>query len=141
MIGFVYEADQDAIKEAQDRVDELRHQELLDKIDDAIDALENVKSDDNVYDYTGSQILNSYDDATAKSLYEGLKQTADISGLLDTAVAKASAENAANLATGQALSVQIGDLYLNGVQNVENLANAIIQQLPNTLLQKMYQQK
>ena len=39
LIGFVYEADQNKIKEAQDRVDELRHQETLDKIDEAIDAI------------------------------------------------------------------------------------------------------
>ena len=39
-VGFVYEADQNAIKEAQDRVDELRFQAVLDKIDEAIDAFE-----------------------------------------------------------------------------------------------------
>lgn len=139
--GFQYVADQDAIKDAQDRVDELRHQEMLNKIDDAIEALENIKSEDNVYDYTGSQVLNDYDDTTANALYKMLQSAADINGLFDTVVAKSSAENSANLATAREFSIQIGDLYLNGVQNVDGLANAIIQQLPNTLLQKMYQQK
>lgn len=138
-VGFVYEADQDAIKEAQNRVDELRHQEMLDKIDDAIEALEDMKPENNVYDYTGTQVLNDYNSVIAGELYELLQSTADISDLFNNAVAQSTQQNTANHAAKQALSIQIGDLYLNGVQSVDDLANAIIQQLPNTLLQKLYQ--
>lgn len=58
-VGFTYEADYKAIQEAQDRIDELRHQETLDKIDEAIEAIEENKKDDNVYDYTGTEQIKS----------------------------------------------------------------------------------
>ena len=69
LIGFVYEADQNKIKEAQDRVDELRHQETLDKIDEAIDAIEDNKKNDNVYDYEGNQVIKDFGSVNVQALY------------------------------------------------------------------------
>lgn len=139
MIGFVYEADQDAIKEAQDRVDELRHQEMLDKIDEAIDALEDSKAENNVYDYTGTQVLNDYNDNTASSVYDMFQNAVDPSVFANEVYTKTGSVGVPKDVLNQPLSFQIGDIRLDGVQDVESLADAIIQQLPNALFQKMYQ--
>lgn len=53
---FVYEADQKAITDAQNKLDDLRNQAILDKIDDAIDAIEDSKKTDNLYDANGNKI-------------------------------------------------------------------------------------
>lgn len=54
-VGFVYEADQDAIKEAQEALNDVYYDDILKKFDDAIDAIEDLKDDNNLYDYNGNK--------------------------------------------------------------------------------------
>ena len=56
--GFVYEADEESIRNAQNRVDDLRHQEVINGIDDAIDAIEDNKENDNIYDSQGNLLVS-----------------------------------------------------------------------------------
>lgn len=63
---FVYEANQSDIKKAQDRVDELRHNELIATLEKEIDAIEDLKKSDNVYDSLGN-LIPKYDTGTPRT--------------------------------------------------------------------------
>lgn len=142
-IGFVYEADQNKIKEAQDRVDELRHQETLDKIDEAIDAIEENKKNDNVYDYEGNQVIKDFGSVNVQALYASALENMDISGLLSSIISRSAQQNMDLLKlTGETgnspVSFTFGDLYLSGVNDTDGLAQAIVSELPNRILQRLY---
>lgn len=143
LIGFVYEADQNKIKEAQDRVDELRHQETLDKIDEAIDAIEDNKKNDNVYDYEGNQVIKDFGSVNVQALYASALENMDISGLLSSIISRSAQQNMDLLnLTGETgnspVSFTFGDLYLSGVNDTDGLAQAIVSELPNRILQRLY---
>lgn len=142
-IGFVYEADQNKIKEVQDRVDELRHQETLDKIDEAIDAIEENKKNDNVYDYEGNQVIKDFGSVNVQALYASALENMDISGLLSSIISRSAQQNMDLLKlTGETgnspVSFTFGDLYLSGVNDTDGLAQAIVSELPNRILQRLY---
>lgn len=134
--GFQYVADQDAIKEAKDRLDELRHQEMLDKIDEAIEALEDQKETDNIYDYQGIDVLKAFTGNEGSELYDLVHATTDFDKLLSDKMATVLGSN--NARGTEALSVQIGDITVQGVQNVDDFAQSIVDELPNRLIQKLY---
>lgn len=67
--GFVYEADQDAVKKAQEDLNDIYYQDVLDKFDEAIEALEDLKKDDNLYNYDFSRHRNT------KYIEKGAPQT------------------------------------------------------------------
>lgn len=142
-IGFVYEADQNKIKEAQDRVDELRHQETLDKIDEAIDAIEENKKNDNVYDYEGNQVVKDFGSVNVQALYASALENMDISGLLSSIISRSAQQNMDLLnLTGETgnppATFTFGDFYLSGVNDTDGLAQAIVNELPNRILQRLY---
>jgi TP901 family phage tail tape measure protein len=142
-IGFVYEADQNKIKEAQDRVDELRHQETLDKIDEAIDAIEDNKKNDNVYDYEGNQVIKDFGSVNVQALYASALENMDISGLLSSIISRSAQQNMDLLnLTGETgnppANFTFGDFYLSGVNDTDGLAQAIVNELPNRILQRLY---
>lgn len=136
MIGFQYEADQDAVREAQNRVDELRHQEMLDKIDEAIEALEDTKKDDNVYDYAGIDVLKAFTGGEGTKLYDFVHAVTDLDKLLADKGYNATIQTSADSAAP--MTIQIGDITLQGVQNVDAFAQSIVNELPNKLIQKLY---
>lgn len=137
MVGFVYEADQDAIRDAEERLSELQHQELLNKIDDAIDTIEENKKDDNVYDYTGTSIIKDIDSINGEELYKKVRETLNMDALLaDKAAAMEKSAIATNATTGAVF--QFGDIMLYGVQDTDSLAQSIVNELPNKIVQKMY---
>ena len=142
-IGFVYEADQNKIKEAQDRVDELRHQETLDKIDEAIDAIEENKKNDNIYDYEGNQVIKDFGSVNVQALYASALENMDISGLLSSIISRSAQQNMDLLnLTGETgnppANFTFGDFYLSGVNDTDGLAQAIVNELPNRILQRLY---
>lgn len=57
---FVYQADTNALKEAERALEEVQHNEVINKIDDVIDAIENLK-DINLYDADGNALGNAED--------------------------------------------------------------------------------
>ena len=142
-VGFVYEADPDKIQEAQDRLDDLRHQENMNKLDQIIEAIEENKKTDNVYNYEGNEVLKQFTDTVSSQLYGLLAEDADISKLFANTVGNSAAQNAEMLAgeakMKEAVSLSIGDIYLNGVNDVDAFAQSIVNELPNRLLQRLYQ--
>ena len=158
--GFYYAADETAIKEAQDRVDELKHQETLDKIDEAIDAIKENKKDDNVYNYSGTEQVKKFAkggvnvqtglvqlDGTpshaevvfnaedASKLYEMVHDSFDLRSMVMSGLTNTADQRDI---TPRNITVQIGDIRLEGVENPDDLAKAIKQNLQSAMLQALY---
>ena len=135
-LGFVYEADQSAIKDAQSKLDDIRHEETMDKIDEAIDALENLKGDKNIYDY-GANLI-PYEGTLEASLSENAAKEI-LSGLMNDGVLDILKQGAANQSTNNArtVSIAIGDVIVNEAENASDLADAIVNTLPTSILQKV----
>lgn len=137
MIGFVYEADQEAIDAAQKQVDDLMHQAKIDAIDDQIDAIEDNKENDNVWSYDGSTLLKSGDlvpDVIYSAIQEMLTAALPEEVYAQTAVAEALQTAAAPVAT----QITIGDIIISDATNAEALAKDIVNNLPNAILQEMH---
>lgn len=58
---FVYQADTNALKEAEKALEEAKYNELINKIDDWIDAMEEAKEDFNLYDADGNALGSTED--------------------------------------------------------------------------------
>ena len=69
--SFVYEVDQEALKNAQSNLEALEFDELIHSIDDAIEDLENLKPEYNLYDKDGNslneqKVINATENAADK---------------------------------------------------------------------------
>lgn len=138
LIGFTYQADQDALKDAQENLEDIIKDELLNKIDDLIDALEEKKGDYNIYDAEGNLIGTQYEIPQLGSLNEILSEyKKDIvpepfsgltSSLYDQIMSTISNANTTN-------QFNFGDINLNEINDVDTLGRAIIDLLPNAILQ------
>lgn len=138
MIGFVYEADQDAIKEAQDRVDELMHQETLNKIDEVIEAIEKGKENDNVYNYEGTDVIKNFANLTGDELYDFARSFTDIGDLLANSLDRAMSISTSADTTNAPVTISIGDIVLENVSSADDLAQRIVNELPNRIIQRLY---
>lgn len=137
MIGFVYEADQEAIDAAQKQVDDLMRQAELDAIDAEIDAIEDNKENDNVWSYDGSTLLKSgalVPDAVYAAIQEMLSSAIPEEVYTQTAVVEALRNASAPPAT----NISIGDIIISDATNAEALAKDIVSNLPNAILQEMH---
>lgn len=161
--GFKYEVDQEALQNAQERVNEIRHQETLDKIDEAIEALENQKKDDNVYDYNG-QLIKPYakggvdragglgllhgtpnhvetifNAEDGKKLYDLIHGTDNLTHELVKTFDASSLMRQINSASRTVMpSITMGDIVIEKADNVEGLANDIVKYFPNAMLKEIY---
>ena len=135
--GYVYQADQKALKDAQDRLDDVRHKETLAKIDDAIQAIEDQKKTNNIYDYSGQNVIGSFTNEQGSTLYGLIRDTAAINGMKATGMGSTS-EGYKTAGANGGVTIQIGDIVLQDVQDADTLAQELIQKLPNKVLQAMY---
>ena len=135
--GYVYENDQKALKDAQDKLDDLRHKETLAKIDDAIQAIEDQKKTNNIYDYSGQNVIGSFTNEQGSTLYGLIRDTAAINGMKATGMGFTS-EGYKTAGANGGVTIQIGDIVLQNVQDADTLAQELIQKLPNKVLQAMY---
>ena len=135
--GYVYQADQKALKDAQDRLDDVRHKETLAKIDDAIQAIEDQKKTNNIYDYSGQNVIGSFTNEQGSTLYGLIRDTAAINGMKATGMGLTS-EGYKTAGVNGGVTIQIGDIVLQDVQDADTLAQELIQKLPNKVLQAMY---
>lgn len=135
--GYVYQADQKALKDAQDRLDDVRHKETLAKIDDAIQAIEDQKKTNNIYDYSGQNVIGSFTNEQGSTLYGLIRDTAAINGMKATGMGLTS-EGYKTAGANGGVTIQIGDIVLQDVQDADTLAQELIQKLPNKVLQAMY---
>lgn len=148
-VGFVYEADQDAIDAAQKRVDELEHQQRVDEIDKEIDAIEKSKADDNIWSYDGTQLVKEPGaavDATTLVNPDGTMPDDVFSMLRNMLATTVTPEgtNAIQLHDGAVttnnevqMPMTFGDIYVTAAKNAEDLAKAIVENLPNAIIQDL----
>lgn len=143
--GFVWEADQEAIREAEEDLADKRHEETLDKIDEIIDELEDLKKIDNLYDYfanrlgtgTAADRLPNIDNSTfSAGIAAALGATA-----FDIAEKIAASPSATNVYTNTTNTTSspiiIERIEIHDVQDVDGLANAIVRELPIKITQRM----
>lgn len=141
--GFVFEADQEALRDAQESLEDVIQDELMSKLDDLIDALEESKNNSNIYDANGnllgtkyvipqldnlSQVLSNY--------YSNPNTAPSVDAIRKLFMDELVSSNTTS--SQNQVSMSIGDIILNEVNNGNDLANAIINQLPNALLQAIY---
>ena len=138
--GFVYEADQDAVKSAQDNLDSVIHNEVISKMDDIIDALEEYKDDTNVYDAMGNLLGEEYSLPNISDYSELLNLYSGSSIITDAmqAAKDAAYQQVMNSVANATNNVTIGDITVQGVDDANGLAEAIVDQLGNAVLQEMY---
>lgn len=140
--GFVWEADQDAVLEAQQNLENVVQDQLLGKIDDLIEAIEDAKADTNVYDANGVLLGEKYTLPTLGD-YSELLKTYSSSDVVTSAMADAKKAAYEQVLSGivQAQAgntIQIGDIVVQGVDSVDSLAQAILDEFPNAMLQAMH---
>lgn len=144
MVGFGFEADQQAVKEAQDKLDDVIENQLLSKMDDLIDALGDLKNDSNVYDAEGNLLGTAYsipqiDDLSAvlSNYYKNPDISPSMNGLKSLLFDRISSEVGDSI-SNRNVNLSIGDIIVNEAQNGNELANAIVDQFSSSLLQALY---
>lgn len=140
-VGFVFEQDQDALLEAQTNLESVVQDQLLDKIDDLIEAIQDSKADTNVYDANGVLLGQEYvlpDIGSYSDLLNGSKSKDVITSAMEHAKKAAYEQILKGVLNNTQTSVQIGDINIQSADNPEDLAHAIIDNLPNAILQELY---
>ena len=132
--GFVYEADQGALRDAQRTVDQIN-------IDNFIASLEESKTNDNVYDNTGNllgKLFTGLDGVDFSGYLQSVGSGNETSALLANAI-KSIDWNSIKTASGASTSVEFsGGINLYGVDNVQDLAKAINNRLSGYVTQGLY---
>lgn len=135
-IGYRYEADAEAVRDAQKELDELHHEQMMDKIDEAIDALENLKGDENIYDYDANLIPyeGNLEQHLSQSMADEILNGLQNAGILD--VLKQGVTQ--NTTSGsKSVSIAIGDVIVQEANDAGELADAIVNTLPMSIIQKV----
>ena len=141
--GFVYEADQDALRSAQENLESVIQNQLIGKIDELIEAIEDAKNDTNVYDANGVLLGSEYQLPNIASYADLLRAYSENDDVLTAAMEDARRAaydsimgSVSNIANSPVIT--IGDIVVQGVDDVEAFANAIREQFPNAILQSLY---
>ena len=147
--GFRYEVDEDALESAQEAAS--------DAITSAtINALEDQKEQQNIYGPLGERLTSgtSIVDSLGNTLvpvedklsaldfapyYQSILAGVEQSGLLTSVLNAIDMTKLLEGAIGGDINIDISGMTLNGISDTQELGNAIIQQLPNYLLQYLYQ--
>lgn len=140
--GFVYQADQDELRDAQENLENVVKDQLLGKIDNLIDALEDSKKDTNVYDANGNLLGAAYSTPELGTLTSVLANYSSRGSQVDIAALKDSFGSnfmsSISSPNDNSTAINIGDIVINEANNGNELAQAIVEQFPNALLQAMY---
>ena len=137
MRGFDYEAISEDVDAAQRTLDDLLFEKALQQLEDS-------KIDSNIYDDYGNEltpIVDTLPGLDFSSYYGSILNGNERSGLLSGNLSNLDISRLiASGAAANELSVTIeeGAISLSGVNNVNELAEAITNQLPNALLQELY---
>lgn len=136
-IGFRYEADQQAIDEAQKRVDELDYQAKIDALDKQIGDLEDAKETSNIYNYTGTTLTNGIE--VGSTAFNDMVESLINAPINTDMVSSAIVSNAdAEKKTMQSIDLKIGDIIIQKTDDADQLAKNIVDRLPDAILQEMY---
>jgi hypothetical protein len=147
--GFVYEADEDTLESAQEAASDAIYSSL-------VASLERAKETNNLYGPLGERLITAagitdmfgntlvpVEDKLSgldfapyyQSILNGVEQSGLLTSMLNTIDMTKMLENA----VGSNVSIDLSGMTLNGVNDAKELGDAIIQQLPNYLLQFLYQ--
>ncbi len=141
-VGFVWEEDRDAIQNAQEKIDQLIHQETMNKLDELIEAVENQKIDSNVYSANGTLLGKEYSLPSFvgyAELMNSLGGTNIVSSAMEQAKKAAYQQTMGNVvSSAPATTLTIGDINVHGVDSPDALAEALLAEFPNAMLQAMY---
>ena len=132
--GFHYVADEDALEDAQDAINDQMYQMV-------IDGLEKQKTNNNIYDNMGNQLLPVTDVLSGIDFtryYDTINRGSEVSSLLTSMLKSIDMPEILEGTTGGDVSIDIGDIVLNGVNDAKELGDAIIAQLPGYLVQAIY---
>lgn len=136
-IGFRYEADQQAIDEAQKRVDELDYQAKIDALGKQINDLEDAKETSNIYNYTGTALTNGIE--VGSTAFNDMVESLINAPINTDMVSSAIVSNAdAEKKTMQSIDLKIGDIIIQKADDADQLAKNIVDRLPDAILQEMY---
>lgn len=147
--GFRYEADEDALEDAQEAANDA----ILNSL---VSGLERSKENSNIYGPLGERLVS--DSGIVDSLgnvlvpvidklsslnfepyYQSIVSGAEQSGLLTSMLNSIDMAKLLEASIGGNVSIDIGNMTLNEVQNAKDLGDAIIEQLPGYLFQALYQ--
>lgn len=134
--GFNYESLESDLRDAKEALDEIIY-------DRQIEALEDAKKDSNLYDDYGNEltpITDTLGGVDLSAYYDTIKAGAENSTLLAEALSSLDVSKLIKNADAQTMNVSIesGAITLSGVNDVNSLAEAITNQLPNALMQQLY---
>lgn len=145
-VGFTYIADQDELKKAQENLEDVVHNQLIGKIDDLIDALEDTKNDTNVYDANGNLLGTAYtlpiidDYATLLSnSTTNSKAISDVMEAIKTGFIDQIMTSTGSI--GNDYNISIGDIVLEGVETPDALAEALVANFSNALVKALYDKR
>lgn len=138
--GFVYQHDENEIRKAQESLEDVVRNQLMDKLDDLIDALEDAKKNSNVYDKNGNLIGTAYSTPQLGNLSDILSNyyRNNSNTTLDIGTLRQTLGNNIIPNNSNKTSFNIGDIIINEVKNGNELAQTIVEQFPNALLQALY---
>ena len=147
--GFRYEADEDALEDAQEAANDAIYNNI-------ISGLERSKENSNIYGPLGERLVsgNSIVDSLGNTLvpvtdklsglnfepyYQSIVSGAEQSGLLTSMLNSIDMAKLLEASIGGNVSIDLSNMTLNEVNDVKELGDAIIDQLPNYLMQALYQ--
>ncbi|MDD4279651.1 MAG: hypothetical protein PHX74_07960 [Candidatus Sumerlaeales bacterium] len=131
--GFVYEADQGALRDAQRTVDQIN-------IDNLIASLEESKANDNVYDNTGNllgKLFTGLDGVDFSGYLQSVGSGNETSALLANAI-KSIDWNSIRAQSAASNNVEFGDINLYGVNDVKQLSDSIRNTLGSYVIQGLF---
>lgn len=132
--GFTYVADEDELEAAQDAMNE----QLFNRV---VSGLEKQKDFNNIYDNMGNQLIPVTDALAGidfSRYYDSINRGSETSSLLTKMLKNIDLPEILAGTTGGDISIDIGDIVLNGVNDAQTLGDAIIAQLPGYLVQAIY---
>ena len=148
--GFVYEADEDALEAAQESAYDAVYSSMISQLEDQKELSniygplgERLIQDSSIVDSLGNILVPVEDKLSGldfgayyQSILDGAEQTGLLTSLLNSIDMTKLLESAIR---ENNISIDLSGMTLNEVNDVKDLCDAIMQQLPNYLLQAMYQ--
>lgn len=130
---WVYAADTDAVQSAQEAYDNAQYDELVNVIEDLIEALENSKKDVNLYDDSGKQINPSDEASIKKMLGSVFEKIAQSSPPLAFNIPKTETPDFSNISGNNSMNINKIEFVLPNI-NDKSSASELTESFVNQLL-------
>ena len=147
--GFQYEADEDTLENAQEAANDAIYSSIVSGLERSKETSnvygqlgERLVSDSGIVDRLGNLLVPVTDKLSGLNFepyYQSIVDGAEQSGLLTSMLNTIDMAKLLEASVGGNVNIDISGMTLNEVNDVQELGDAIIQQLPNYLLQALYQ--